>query len=179
MDWSCFRMFNKVEEKKTSPLKVILIVIGAIVAVGAAAVCTVGAAFLWHDGCVGYCAACDRMAHRAAGRPYGRGSCCGCMSADVCAGKVFQHTVGVVCAQRIAVRQCGGRIARAFCLRRKAKPNRAAYRAYCGLCSCTRHMAAACSGKMEDRRNIAGADRHGAAAAADQGSSIKTRRKGE
>ena len=25
MDWSCFRMFNKVEEKKTSPLKVILI----------------------------------------------------------------------------------------------------------------------------------------------------------
>ena len=37
MDWSCFRMFNKVEEKKTSPLKVILIVIGAIVAVGAAA----------------------------------------------------------------------------------------------------------------------------------------------
>ncbi|MBE6560609.1 MAG: hypothetical protein E7662_05745 [Ruminococcaceae bacterium] len=36
MDWSCFRMFNKVEEKKTSPLKVILIVIGAIVAVGAA-----------------------------------------------------------------------------------------------------------------------------------------------
>ena len=37
MDWSCFRMFNKVEEKKSNPLKVVLIVIGAIVAVGATA----------------------------------------------------------------------------------------------------------------------------------------------
>ena len=37
MDWSCFRMFNKVEEKKTSPLKVILIIIGAVVAVVGAA----------------------------------------------------------------------------------------------------------------------------------------------
>jgi len=36
MDWSCFRMFNKVEEKKTSPLKVILIVLGALVAVAGA-----------------------------------------------------------------------------------------------------------------------------------------------
>ena len=37
MDWSCFRMFNKVEEKKSNPLKVVLIIIGAIVAVGATA----------------------------------------------------------------------------------------------------------------------------------------------
>ena len=37
MDWSCFRMFNKVEEKKTSPIKVILIIIGAVVALMGAA----------------------------------------------------------------------------------------------------------------------------------------------
>lgn len=36
MDWSCFRMFNKAEEKKTSPLKVILIILGAIVAAAGA-----------------------------------------------------------------------------------------------------------------------------------------------
>ena len=32
MDWSCFKVFAKPEEKKTSPLKVILIIIGAVVA---------------------------------------------------------------------------------------------------------------------------------------------------
>jgi len=37
MDWSCFRMFNKPEEKTTSAVKVILIIIGAVVAVAGAA----------------------------------------------------------------------------------------------------------------------------------------------